>query len=168
MAKRAAWSAAFGFLATVFGAVAIAWWLAPADLKLPRAPAYAFTAVTLVSLYCVFAALLGWWPCDRLARAPDIARPGLRRPRGGFLGAGPRRANPFVARAELPLLLEALLHSDGHPVAVVGMGGAGKTGWLARRCTTTVCSGGFGMESCGSRSSRAPTYFGCKATWPDA
>jgi len=71
MDKRAGWSAAFGVLVAVFGGGAIAWWLtsASADSKLPSWPGYAFAAIAVVSVYCVFAALLGWFPLRRLVHA---------------------------------------------------------------------------------------------------
>lgn len=47
--------------------------------------------------------------------------------RGGFLGAAPRRASRYVARAELERLVETVVRADGRTVALVGMGGVGKT-----------------------------------------
>ncbi len=48
--------------------------------------------------------------------------------KGGFLGAEPRRVSPrYVARGELARLVEALAGADGHPVALLGPGGTGKT-----------------------------------------
>ena len=69
---RTAWSAAGGVVTTLFGSGAFAWWLASAsaDSELPQWPAYAFGAVALVGLYCVFAPLLRWWPFGRPTPAP--------------------------------------------------------------------------------------------------
>jgi hypothetical protein len=48
--------------------------------------------------------------------------------RGGFVGAEPRRASRYVARAELvERVVEALARADGRPVALLGMGGVGKS-----------------------------------------
>ena len=51
----------------------------------------------------------------------------LRAPRGWFLGAAPRRTSRFVSRRELERLVDTLVRADGRAVALVGMGGAGKT-----------------------------------------
>ena len=57
---------------------------------------------------------------------PLPPHPGAPTP-SGFLGAAPLRTARFVPRPELDRLVEALVQADGRTVALVGMGGAGKT-----------------------------------------
>ncbi|WP_433293862.1 caspase, EACC1-associated type [Actinoplanes sp. CA-030573] len=63
-----------------------------------------------------------------VARSPHHAGPPVRRE---FLGAPPVRASRFVDRPELAALVAALTTGQGRPVAVAGMGGAGKTALAA-------------------------------------
>ena len=63
-----------------------------------------------------------------VAFSPHRAGPPVRR---SFLGAPPARASRFVDRPELAALVEALVTGEGRPVAVAGMGGAGKTALAA-------------------------------------
>lgn len=61
---RAAWSAAGGVVAAIFGAGAIAWWLAtePSSSDIPTWPAYLFASLAGAGVYCVLAPLLRVWP----------------------------------------------------------------------------------------------------------
>ena len=85
------------------------------------------TGVVAVGVVCLAAALIFSIVALRARRSEAEPARGERRPVGGFLGAPARRTSRFVARREFEWLVAAVVGADGRPVAVVGMGGVGKT-----------------------------------------
>lgn len=148
MDTRTAWSTAWGVVAGIFGAGAIAWYVAaaPNDSHLPTWPAIALVIGCLIGLYCMFAALLSKWPFPRFTSATDespsrrisgqeeaeilpqteTASTRGRIPPFGF----PLVRNVFVGRGdELEALHEALKVADHAVVskAIIGLDGVGKS-----------------------------------------
>jgi len=63
----------------------------------------------------------------------------------GFLGAPPRMPDRLVERPDLSEAVVAALRAEGRPVALTGMGGAGKsTLWRQGHAGTGGCAGGSG------------------------
>lgn len=68
--RRAAWSAAWGVVAVVFGGGAVAAWAPEVSVghKIATWPAWTLCAITLVALYMCFALLFGRWPASSAPR----------------------------------------------------------------------------------------------------